>query len=64
MANEKLPRLYLLSRAEILTMPISELAEVQREYREFWRGAEGHSNRTQNSDYQADWLEDRDGTYR
>jgi hypothetical protein len=53
-------------------MPQKELEALWREYREFWvdaipdapQSATNQVNNALQEEYQADWLEDREGTYR
>jgi hypothetical protein len=53
-------------------MPQKELEALWQEYREFWADAildtpQSAANQVNNilqKEYQADWLEDREGTYR
>ena len=48
------PRLYCTTLTQRLLMSPDELKGIWDEYREFWRGHEGHSNRTEQSDFQRD----------
>lgn len=69
MNDDTWPRIYSTTMAQRLDMPQAELEALWQEYREYWRG---HSS-TQwlqtpeyvlDREYSADWLEDKDSTYR
>lgn len=64
MIDRPWPRIYYTTIYDRAAMSPDKLQELYIEYREFWRGHEGHSNPTKQSDYQRDRDEDRFGTYR
>lgn len=65
-ASESLPRLYALGAKAALALPQAEQDAIWKEYAEFWGGPVTAGMRAMElqAEYQADFLEERDGTYR
>ena len=68
-SEPKWPRIYSITLIQRLAMPPAELAALWAEYREYWRGFEDTIKASPIDDalqaeYQADYLEDKEGTYR
>lgn len=65
-ASESLPRLYALGAKAVLAMPQAEQEAIWKEYAEFWGGPLTAGMRVSDlqAEFQADWIEERDGTYR
>lgn len=63
---DSLPRLYALGAKAVLAMPQAEQEAIWREYAEFWGGPVTANMRAADlqAEYQTDWLEEREGTYR
>lgn len=58
------PKIYSTTTQDRLLMTPEERTALWAEYREFWRGYEGHSNPTLQDECQKDWQEEREGTTR
>lgn len=67
-ANNDWPRIYSTTMAQRLDMPQADLEALWQEYREFWRGYIDYDHhgldKALDAEYQKDWLEDKDSTYR
>lgn len=61
---DSLPRLYALGAKAVLAMPQAEQEAIWNEYRKFWLEEKTLTKDHLQAEYQADWLEDREGTYR
>lgn len=67
MNDDSWPRIYSTTMAQRLTMSQAELEALWREYREYWRDSIIPTSRpieVLDREYSADWLEDKDSTYR
>ena len=69
--GSSLPRIYSTTLVQRMAMPQAELEALWREYREFWypavhAGIESTPvfDNALDAEYQADWLEDREGDFR
>lgn len=60
----KWPRLYSTTIIDRAVMTEAQREELWTEYREYWKGHEGHSNRTEQDDCQRDHDDERDGVSR
>lgn len=70
MTESSWPKIYSTTIGERLKMPPAELEALWQEYREYWYGdIHYHQNTDREAaalqhEYQADWLEDREGRHR